>query len=218
MSATISSLRTFEQGNSSEPPHRRPPGWSAHPSVPTLTTASSEGHGPALSFDALLSIASGLAWSQNPVPSDIGDPAGARSLRLIATTLYDVWLITWPAGSGLGPHDHGGARSVLHMVEGELTETFANQREKALPRVRVLRSGDSACADAPFLHDLENRSGSEATSLHVYSPALSDITLYQRFNSEEPHRRTLVVPERSPQASTPDLRLVMPPVPSSGDA
>src|ERR1700722_142702 len=102
MSATISSLRTLKQGNPSGPLDRRPPSWSAHPSVPIPTTEFSEGHGPVLSFDALRSIASGLAWAQKPLPRDIRDPAGARSRRLIATTLYDVWLITWPPGSRLG--------------------------------------------------------------------------------------------------------------------
>jgi mannose-6-phosphate isomerase-like protein (cupin superfamily) len=174
-----------------------------------------DGLEPALSFEALRSIASGLAWAQRPVPGDLGDlgdPAAARSLRLIATARYDVWVITWPAGSGLGPHDHGRARSVLHVVEGELIETFADQLEERPPRTRLLRAGDSTCGEASYLHDLENRSGRQATSLHVYSPPLSDLTLFQRFSSDEDHRRKKPVPARSAQATGSDLGLVKPAV------
>jgi uncharacterized RmlC-like cupin family protein len=170
-----------------------------------------DGLEPALSFEALLSIASGLAWAQKPVPGDLGDTAAARSLRLIATARYDVWLITWPAGSGLGPHDHGGARSVLHVVEGELIETFADQLEERPPRTRLLRAGDSTCGETSYLHDLENRSGREATSVHVYSPPLSDLTLFQRFSSDEDHRRKKPVPARSARATGSDLGLLKAP-------
>jgi hypothetical protein len=96
---------------------------------------------------------------------------------------------------------------MLHIVEGELIETFVDGLEETSPRIRVLGRGDSTYGEASFLHDLENRSDTEATSLHVYSPALSDLTLFQRFSSDTSHRRTLVVPESLPQASTPDLRL-----------
>jgi mannose-6-phosphate isomerase-like protein (cupin superfamily) len=206
MSATLASLRSLKVADSAGPLH--PPGWSAHPSNQSPAEPSPDGPVPVLSFDALRSIASGLAWTQAPVPENGGDPASARSVRLIATTLYDVWAITWPTGSGLGPHDHGGARSVLHVVEGELTETFADRPEEGPSRSRVLRKGDSSCGEASFLHDLENRSHVEATSLHVYSPPLSDLTLFQHFSSNEQHRRTMAIPERLPRASSSELGFV----------
>lgn len=212
MPATISSFRTLKAGQSAIAPHQRASGWSVHPSNPAPTPQSSDSPGPVLPFDSLRSIASGLAWALRAVPDDNGDRATARSVRLIATSLYDIWLITWPDGATLGPHDHGGARSVLHMVEGELIETYADRSEAWPSRVRVLRSGDATCGGTSLVHDVANRSGARATSLHVYSPPLSDLTLFQRFTGgDEPaHGRTIAIPERLPRASGGDLHLVRP--------
>jgi len=197
--ATITSLLTKRTDSPTRPAHRWHTGRSAHPSNPI---PASRGLDSALSFDALIAIASGLAWAQEPVPGDADGPGGARSIRLIATALYDVWLITWPKGSNIGPHDHGGARSVLQVVKGELIETFADGPEGGPSRTRVLRKGDAVCGEPPFLHDLANRSGTEATSLHVYSPPLSDLTLFPTLRGD--HVRTITVAERLPRASSSD--------------
>jgi quercetin dioxygenase-like cupin family protein len=156
-----------------------------------------------------------LAWAEEPVSGGTDDP-NARSTRLIATALYDVWLITWPSGSSIGPHDHGGARSVLQVVEGELTETFSDQPEDGRSRTRVLRKGDATRGEPPFLHELVNDSGAEATSVHVYSPPLSDLTLFPRFSGDQ-QGRTIVVAERSPRASSSDHVLVRDPDPPSAE-
>jgi len=149
MPATISSFRTLKAGQSAIAPHQRASGWSVHPSNPAPTPQSSDSPGPVLPFDSLRSIASGLAWALRAVPDDNGDRATARSVRLIATSLYDIWLITWPDGATLGPHDHGGARSVLHMVEGELIETYADRSEAWPSRVRVLRAATQRVEEPP---------------------------------------------------------------------
>jgi uncharacterized RmlC-like cupin family protein len=201
MPATTSSLRTPARDSPTGSPHQRPLGSSA---LASNRTAPPSG-GPesaALSFDALSAIASGLAWAQEPVPGGADDP-NARSARLIATALYDVWLITWPTGSSIGPHDHGGARSVLQVVEGELIETFSDQLEEGPSRTRVLRKGDATRGEPPFLHELVNGSGAETTSLHVYSPPLSDLTMFPRLSGEQ-QGRTIAVAERSPRASSSD--------------
>jgi uncharacterized RmlC-like cupin family protein len=203
MPATISSLRTQPSGSGGKHSGSRPSGWSVHPSN---AASSADGVRPVLPFESLQSIAAGLALTQRAVPEDDANTATARSTRLIATSLYDVWLITWPAGSTLGSHDHGGARSVLHVVEGELVETFTDQPTGA-PHVRVLRSGDVACGGTSFCHGVANRSGADATSLHVYSPPLSDLTFSGSFaDGESAQDRTIPVHEQSPQASSKDAK------------
>ncbi len=203
MSATISTLRTKDAARRAHT-YGRPPGWAAHPSNPT-PPAENLDPGPPLSFEALHSIAAGLSRTQRAVPDDDADPTTARSIRLIATALYDVWLITWPAGSSLGPHDHGGSRSVLHIVDGELIERFTGQSSSGPPSVRVLRSGDATGAEASFWHNLSNRSEAEATSLHVYSPPLSDLTFFGQFaDGRYEQDRTVTVHGQSPQASSKD--------------
>lgn len=214
MPATISSLRTLRAGPPAIPPDRRPPGWSAHPANPTPLSDSLES---VLSFDALHSIASGLARTQQAVPDDNSNPGIPRSIRLIATALYDVWLITWPEGSGLGAHDHGGSRSVLHVVAGELNETFIDRPTNKSPRTRVLRTGDATRGETSLRHDLVNRSGAETTSLHVYSPPLSDLTFFRQMTWHE-HGQTTAVSARLPEASSGDLHLVTPSPASGVDA
>jgi len=128
-----------------------------------------------------------------------------RSIRLLATAFYDVWLITWPEGSGLGPHDHGGVRSVLHVIDGELIEIVADHVDEQPPRARVLRKGSTVWAKPSLVHDLANRSGPDATALHVYSPPLTDISFFDLRSEGECERlRTSAVLEQVPQASSDD--------------
>ena len=126
-----------------------------------------------LSFRALRSIAAGLARVQ-PLPV-AGSSEDLRSSRLVATAFYDAWLIRWPAGSGLEEHDHGDVRSVVQVVDGELLETFYDPRAGTAAAVRPLRRGSVTTAEPSVVHALVNRSGADATSLHVYSPPLADV-------------------------------------------
>ncbi|MGD0311528.1 MAG: hypothetical protein ABSC90_03620 [Acidimicrobiales bacterium] len=85
---------------------------------------------------------------------------------------------SWPDGSGLGPHDHGATRSVLHVIDGELIEIVADPLTEQPSRARALHRGDAVGARPPVVHDLANRSGTDATSLHVYSPPLAEVTFF----------------------------------------
>jgi predicted metal-dependent enzyme (double-stranded beta helix superfamily) len=160
----------------------------------------------ALSFRALRAIAAGFAQVQPPVPPSGDDPSLPRSVRLLATAYYDVWLITWPDGSGLEPHDHGGVRSVLHVVDGTLIEIVGDHVEQEPPWARILRQGQTVWARPSFVHDLANRSGADATTLHVYSPPLTEISFFDlRTESECERLRTTAVPAPVPQASSDDV-------------
>jgi uncharacterized RmlC-like cupin family protein len=140
-----------------------------------------------LTFGALREIAVGLGQSQRAVGArgrrGQRSVTTARSSRLLATASYDVWLITWPPNSGLGPHDHGEARSVIHIVDGELAEEVADQLGSGGGRTRILRTGDSGQMEESVIHQIDNRSVREATSLHVYSPPLARV---RRFGPEDP--------------------------------
>jgi hypothetical protein len=125
----------------------------------------------------LRAIAAGLARVEQPLPRD-GAGDGARSSRLIATAFYDVWLITWPDGSGLDPHGHGDVRSVLQVVDGELTEAYSDRVASVEAAVRTLKRGSVTIGEPSVVHSLTNRSGADATTLHVYSPPLVDVTFF----------------------------------------
>jgi predicted metal-dependent enzyme (double-stranded beta helix superfamily) len=193
-------------------PSVRESGRALHPSNHSHDRLLADDPSGALPFEALRTIAAGFAQVQAPVPLDDGDPAAPRSVRLLATASYDVWLITWPDGSGLEPHDHGGVRSVLHVVDGELVEIVADHVDRQPPRARVLRQGDTVAAKPSFIHDLVNRSGADATSLHVYSPPLAEVSFFDLHTDTECERlRTTAVMGQTPQASSHDSTHDRPP-------
>jgi quercetin dioxygenase-like cupin family protein len=120
--------------------------------------------------EALESIAAGLARVDRQVPTRDGDEPGApRSVRLISTDAYDVWLITWPPGSGIDQHDHAGSASVLRVVIGSITECTASG-------VRQFGPGVSAVSPPRAVHRLRNDGPGDCTTLHVYSPPLEELT------------------------------------------
>lgn len=167
-----------------------------------------------LSFGALRSIAAGVAAGQGPLPVDEENPDVRRSLRLFATASYDVWLVTWPDGSEEEYHGHGGVRSVMQVLDGELIEIFSDDVDELAPGARVLRTGDSVCAKPSFAHDLTNSSGADATTLDVYSPPLQGVTVIAPPAAGESERlRSVAAGRRFHQTSArqePALRL--PPV------
>lgn len=179
--------------------------WRAHPADNPYPGSDGEPAGR-LSFTALRAIVAGLARVQRSVPLDGGNPGAARSIRLLATTFYDVWLITWPDGSGLAPHDHGGSRSVLQVVDGELLETVTDQVDRHAPVRHVLGPGDVARTAPSSVHEIVNFSGDDATTIHAYSPPLADIAFFRLQGPGQVHRiRSTPVVERTPQASSRDL-------------
>jgi hypothetical protein len=127
-----------------------------------------------LSVEALADIAAGLARVERSVPPrPSSSPASPRSIRLLGTAAYDVWLITWPPETGMGDHDHGGSASVLQVVSGELVEILAEVGDEAGPgRARALRPGCSTTMRPSQSHELWNPHQVDATSVHVYSPPL----------------------------------------------
>lgn len=94
------------------------------------------------------------------------DPSCRRPVRLLATPVYEVWVIGWTAGQGVGWHDHGESAGAVVVVEGELTE-HAGDRSTALGPGALLR------VPVGHVHDVVNDGAGPATSIHVYSPPLS---------------------------------------------
>jgi Cysteine dioxygenase type I len=210
---------TPQEGRRPGPPLRCLPGRSVHPSGQTSPGLASENHvrnrpTGALSFGALRAIAAGMARVYQPLPAAATHPGEVSSVRLLRTAFYDAWLVTWPVGSELEPHDHGPARSVLHVIDGELVE-YRSDREAAVTTSgrRLLRGGSTFGAPS-LVHELVNRSGAEATTLHVYSPPLEGITVATRSGDPSPggSRRAEDLEPASAAGATRLPRLVAPPL------
>ena len=101
--------------------------------------------------------------------------AGERAwLRISETPAYDVWLITWGPGSALGWHDHDGSAGAFSVLRGALEETYADTDTIAPVVTRTLGAGATVAVPATRVHAVENASGSEAVTVHVYSPPLGE--------------------------------------------
>ena len=66
---------------------------------------------------------------------------------------------------------------MLLVIDGVLLETHSDPGDGSGPSARSLRRGSVTIAEPTVVHTLANRSGADATSLHVYSPPLSEVTI-----------------------------------------
>jgi quercetin dioxygenase-like cupin family protein len=87
----------------------------------------------------------------------------------------DLWLISWPADSRTGWHDHGTASGAFLVLEGTLTECSWDGAVHA----RTLRKGQGRSFGAGHIHDVVNTSGVPALSMHAYTPRLTTMTRYR---------------------------------------
>lgn len=97
-----------------------------------------------------------------------------RWWELAQTPYLQIWLLSWPARSSTGWHDHGTAGGAFVVVQGSLIEESwvggVHTREVAASEARAFGSR--------HIHNVANRSGADALSVHAYSPALSELTRY----------------------------------------
>ena len=139
-----------------------------------MTTSS-----PALLHGDLLNVvALGLAAAARPW--ELAPEASADQRRyalLVSTDVYDAWLIYWPPGTGLDPHDHGGSSGAFAVVTGTLDEDIVVDGGAATTRVGA---GDSVTFDGSHVHAVVNRGDTPVTSVHVYSPPLRAMGYFQR--------------------------------------
>ena len=142
---------------------------------------------------ALIQIVGGLARSGRTVDRGGWPPDQPRSLQLISTEAYDVWLITWPPGSTVEMHHHGSSTGVTRVAAGELVEwTPAGERRLGPKHAYVTQP------DVP--HRLVNLLTRETTTVHAYSPPLRETTYDPDALSRSAHPAGL--PVRSPEASS----------------
>lgn len=87
----------------------------------------------------------------------------------------NIWLITWPAGSSTGWHDHGSASGAFVVLEGSLTEYVWT----GVATATTLESPGVREFDGSHIHDVVNHGVRPAVSLHAYAPSLAAMTRYE---------------------------------------
>ena len=107
------------------------------------------------------------------------------STRLATAPGWEAWLLTWLPGQSTALHDHGGSDGALLILAGELDESVPVRRLSKLGEPARLglsthryRTGEVRSFGAEHLHDVANRTGARAVSLHVYAPRLTTMTRY----------------------------------------
>jgi predicted metal-dependent enzyme (double-stranded beta helix superfamily) len=103
------------------------------------------------------------------------DPDRRRPVRLLATPAYEVWVIGWTAGQALELHDHGDAAGLVLVLEGTLDETVL---EDGVLIDQRLVTGRFRHLPRGIVHAVANGGSAPATSLHVYSPPLTQLTRF----------------------------------------
>jgi predicted metal-dependent enzyme (double-stranded beta helix superfamily) len=123
---------------------------------------------PEVLADICAGVAAAEAWWR---PHAHHDPAGRRPVRLLATDVYEVWVIGWTTGQGVELHDHGDAAGALVVVEGGLAELTYEPGTGALAH-RAIAPGVVHPLPEGLVHDVVAAAPVPTTSIHVYSPPL----------------------------------------------
>jgi predicted metal-dependent enzyme (double-stranded beta helix superfamily) len=92
-----------------------------------------------------------------------------------SSATLQVWLISWPAGTNTGWHDHGDAAGAFVTVQGALQEqTWSGGRLQE----RRLAAGSGRAFGDHHVHHVTNAGSGTALSVHVYAPRLTRMARY----------------------------------------
>ncbi|HSX68728.1 cysteine dioxygenase family protein [Nocardioides sp.] len=107
---------------------------------------------------------------------ELEEGASERAFHLLDETVeHQVWLISWPAGASTGWHDHGTAAGAFTVLRGRLVE----QNWSGGLKLAQVTSSTIRVHGAGHVHDVQNRSGEAAVSLHVYGGRLDAMNHYE---------------------------------------
>lgn len=100
--------------------------------------------------------------------------------RIGADPGHEAWLLTWLPGQSTDLHDHGGSAGAFIVVSGTLTEHFVPTRQPGPVESRevTLPTGAARSFGTQHVHRIINSGAVPAVSLHVYAPALREMTRY----------------------------------------
>tara|TARA_B100001758_G_C18362158_1_gene586397 strand:- start:966 stop:1517 length:552 start_codon:yes stop_codon:yes gene_type:complete len=97
------------------------------------------------------------------------------------TDHYELVLICWKPGQKTPIHDHKGSDCAFLILEGVSTESiFVTEGDGLeLSRVRKYAPGEVCAAGEPDIHRISNEEGINLVNLHLYTPPLRNINIYE---------------------------------------
>ncbi|MDH3535621.1 MAG: cysteine dioxygenase family protein [Gammaproteobacteria bacterium] len=103
----------------------------------------------------------------------------SRNLLAHGPQFYAL-LMCWKPGQASPIHDHRGASCGVRVIQGNATETsFRWQGERlVVDKVTTMQAGEVCGSFDDDIHEIRNNGDDNLVTLHVYSPYLDNINLY----------------------------------------
>ena len=117
-----------------------------------------------------------LFASDPELPTLVDHDSGQRRwVELDSSPYLQIWLLSWPAGTHTGWHDHGDSAGAFLSVRGTLLEQTSNGRRR---KDRTLFAGEGRSFGPNHVHHVANVGLQPAMSVHLYTPRLTTMTRY----------------------------------------
>lgn len=109
----------------------------------------------------------------------------SRNLLAYGPQFYAL-VLCWKPGQASPIHDHKGASCGVRVIEGVATETsFAREDGRLVEKsVTTMRAGEVCGSFDDDIHEIRNNGDGNLVTLHIYSPYLDNINLYDRETGE----------------------------------
>jgi cysteine dioxygenase len=110
---------------------------------------------------------------------EFSDEHYQRNLVASGEQFYAL-VMCWKPGQAAAVHDHRGASCGVRVLQGTATETSYRWQDKKLVvnAVRQQIAGDVCGSFDADIHDIRNNASDNLVTLHIYSPCLADINIY----------------------------------------
>lgn len=113
------------------------------------------------------------------------DDRYSRNLLAYGAQFYAL-VLCWKPGQASPIHDHRGASCGVRVIEGVATETsFTRENGRLIEKsVTTMRAGQVCGSFDEDIHEIRNNGDGNLVTLHIYSPYLDNINLYDRETGE----------------------------------
>ena len=109
------------------------------------------------------------------------DERYSRNLLAYGPQFYAL-VLCWKPGQASPIHDHKGASCGVRVIEGVATETSFSWQDGQFVEgaVTSMHAGEVCGSFDDDIHEIRNNGSSNLVTLHIYSPYLDNINLYDR--------------------------------------
>ena len=113
------------------------------------------------------------------------DERYSRNLLAYGPQFYAL-VLCWKPGQASPIHDHKGASCGVRVISGVATETsFSWQGDKLVENsVTTMHAGEVCGSFDDDIHEIRNNGEENLVTLHIYSPYLDNINLYNLESGE----------------------------------